>query len=193
MTPQQFKQLWESKLQNLSALEPEILGALSLNPTTVRYLTVAGLPADAAPYLSFVQHSAEPFESIGLLTQYYDFLEPEFNRYVYIGFCSDGDVIAIDTLQDDEIVRLDHEDDFTASFFNSSMACLLECLLVYRDFVSTVLEENGENAFLDTNFNDKQFETLKNGLNYADNGLFEKESFWKSELEMLLAMRQSSR
>lgn len=44
---------------------------------------------------------------------------------------------------------------------NKSIKELVETLVEYRDFINAILKENGENAVLDSNFSDSQFEDLK--------------------------------
>lgn len=193
MTPEQFRQTWIANEDNLSPLSPDSLVGLNLKPSTVDFLTRVGLPFEAAPFLSFVQNKADNYNTINKLTKHYDFLEPEYDKYVVIGSCSDGDVIAINTDDNDQIVWLDHEDYFSSRFFNSSINNLAECLVIYRDFVQTILKDNGENAYMNSNFNDQQFETLKQNMTTADSRAITEDGFWKSYLEMELAMRQDNR
>ncbi len=110
MTIEQFRQTWTANEDNLSPLNPDSLIGLNLKPSTVDFLIVAGLPFEAAPFLSFVQNKAAGYNTIGKLSEHYDFLEPAYDRYVVIGSCSDGDVIAVDTENNDQIEWLDHED-----------------------------------------------------------------------------------
>jgi hypothetical protein len=193
MTPEEFKQIWTNEEEELSQLNLESLKGLNLLPATVDFLTIAGLPSDAAPFLSFIQDKEEDYNTINKLTGHYDFLGPEYDRYVVIGTCNDGDVIAIDTAGNDQIVWLDHEDSFSSRFFNSSINSLAACLLAYRDFVLTVQKENGEDAFINSDFTDEQFETLKQQLAAADSKAITENGFWKADLEMELGMREDSR
>ena len=193
MTPEQFIHKWTANEDNLSPLNPESLVGLNLKQSTVDFLTVAGLPFDAAPFLSFVQNNANSYKTIEKLTKHYDFLEPEFDKYVVIGSCSDGDVIAINTEDNDQILWLYHEDYFSSRFFNLSINSLAECLVIYRDFVQTILNNNGEDAYMNADFTDEQFETLKQKLLKADSKAITEDGFWKSELEMELEMRQDNR
>lgn len=193
MGPEQFRQIWTANGDNLSPLNPDNLIGLNLKPSTADFLTLAGLPFDAAPFLSFVQNKADKYNTINKLTNHYDFLEAEYDKYIVIGSCSDGDVIAINTDNNDQIVWLDHEDYFSSRFFNSTVNSLAECLVIYRDFVQTILKDNGENAYLNADFTDQQFETLKQKLATADSKAVTEDGFWKSDLEMELAMRQDNR
>lgn len=193
MTQEQFRQTWTSYEDNLSPLSPESLVGLNLKPETASFLTNVGLPSDAAPFLSFVQYNADIYNTINKLTQHYDFLEPDFEKYVVIGSCSDGDIIAVNTEDNDIVVWLDHEDYFSSLFFNSSINSLAECLLIYRDFIQNILRENGEDAYINSEFTDEQFDSLKQKLSAADFKAITEDGFWKSSLEMELAMRQDNR
>jgi hypothetical protein len=190
MTPEQFRQTWTAYEDNLSPLDHNSLVGLNLKSSTIEFLTLVGLPFDAAPFLSFVQNNADRYNTIDKLTKHYSFLELEHDKYVVIGSCGDGDVIAIDTDNNDQIVWLDHEDNFSSRFFNSSINSLAECLVIQRNFIQTILKENGEDALINSNFTDEQFETLKQKLAVADDRAITEDGFWKADLEMELAMRQ---
>ncbi len=191
MMAELFKQIWTANGDKLSPLSLDSLDSLNLKPSTASFLSIAGLPAYASPYLSFVQNNTDMYNAINKLTNHYNFLTPEYDKYVAIGTCSNGDVIAINTNNNDQIVWLEHENEFTPHFFNSSIESLAECLLAYRKFVETILRENGEYAYLDCNFSDQQFEWLKQMLVAADSNVMTEAGFWRSELETMLAMRQS--
>jgi hypothetical protein len=193
MTPQEFKKIWTEMGGSLSPLTSTRLHGLDLKPRTIELLTQAGLPRDAAPYLSFVENSEDEYEGISRLTDQYDFLEEEFKKWVVIGFCSDGDPIAINTESNDRIDWLDHDNYFEPGFFNSSIEALVDCLVIYREFVSIVQRENGEDAFMDADFTDIQFEAMKSKLLMADNDALTENGFWKEQLEMDLAMRDHYR
>lgn len=193
MSPEEFKNTWNKADDTLHPFCLETLQDLNLNPATIGFLTMAGLPADAAPFLSFVQDKAELYNSIGKLTRYYNFLPPEFAKYVVIGHTADGDVIAIDTENEDQVAYLDHEDNFSSRFFNTNINALAGCLVVYRSFEQTVTLEHGENAWIESVFTDEQFETLKQGLIAADSRALVEDGFWKEDLEIELETRNENR
>ena len=189
MTPQQFKDIWTSIDDNLSPLRYDKLVSLKLSKSTIEFLVISGLPKDAAPFISFCRDSNDKFDDINKLTTQYDFLDFEFEKYIVIGSCSDGDPIVINIENNDQIEWLDHDDLFPSMFFNSSINSLAECLVIYRDFILTVQKENGEDAYLNFNFTDMQFEKLKNDLILADNKISEEKGFWYEQLEMELTLR----
>lgn len=193
MTSDQFKNIWTSTGDKLSLIDEDRLRNLDLKPDTIEFLTNFGLPVEAAPFLSFAKNTNDLYEGINKLTTQYDFLESEYEKYVVIGSCADGDAIVINTDKNDEIEWLDHEDYFSSRFFNSSINTLINCLIIYRDFVLTVQKENGEDAFMNSNFTDEQFETLKQRLKLADNRTTSEDGFWQAQLEMELGMRADAR
>jgi hypothetical protein len=95
MPPQEFKKIWTSTGDILSPLTSSRLLGLDLKPRTIDFLTQAGLPIDAAPFLTFANNSEDKHKGIFRLTDQFDFLEDEFKKWIVIGSCSDGDPIAI--------------------------------------------------------------------------------------------------
>src|SRR5690606_25890025 len=147
----------------------------------------AGLPIDAAPFLSFVDNSQDKYKGMFRLTDQFDFLEEEFKKWIVIGSCSDGDPIAINVQANDQIDWLDHDNYFEPGFFNSSIDAFAECLVICRDFATRVNRENGDFAFIDGNFSDEQFDDFRRNLLKADKLALCDNSFWNEELEMYLA------
>ena len=189
MTPKEFKRLWTSTGDNLTTFAPRRLVGLNLKPGTIDFLTQAGLPVDAAPFLSFANNSEDKYQGLARLTDQYEFLENEFQKWIVIGSCSDGDPIAINIEVNDQIDWLDHDNYFEPGFFNTSIGTLAECLIIYREFVSVVQRENGEKAIINGDFTDNQFEAMRNNLLKADNKALAGNGFWKEQLDMDLAMR----
>jgi|RhiMetdeSRZDD1v2_1073273.scaffolds.fasta_scaffold15468_10 SUKH-4 immunity protein of toxin-antitoxin system len=192
MTAKQFKKAWVEHDDNLSPISAQRLGKLGLSKHTFEFLEKAGLPEDAAPFLSFCVDSDDIYYGISKLNEQYDLPETDFEKYVVIGSCSNGDPIAIDT-ENDEVKWLDHEDYFSSGFFNSSIYCLAECLIAYRNFVLTIIKDNGEDAFLNADFSDNHFAQLKEDLIRADERILTEKGFWHAQLEMDLAMRQDNK
>ncbi len=190
MTPLEFKNKWTTDTDTLFPLSIDRLQNLNLRQTTIDFLNEAGLPDNVAPYLSLVKDTSDLFDGINKLTKQYDFLEKEYEKFVVIGADGSGNPLAIDTAEGDKIVWLDHEDMFSSRYVNRSISELAETLLIYRDFISEILRDNGEDAYLDSNFTDTQFEALKQKINLVDSQALIEDGFWKDELEMLLANRQ---
>jgi hypothetical protein len=193
MKPEEFKQIWTSQEDNLNPINVVRLNGLGLSKTSIEFLKIAGLPESAAPFLSFVKDSDDIYEGINKLTKVYDFLEPEFDKYVVIGSCNDGDPIVINIENNDQIEHLDHEDYFSSRPFNSNISTLANSLVAYSNFVSLLIAEKGEDAYFGSNFTNKEFEKLKLDLKMADSKIMENNGFWAEQIEMDLEMREDSR
>jgi len=188
MTAEKFKEIWVKNGDTTSPLNSDQLESFKLGAETVDFLIKSGLPDQASPYLSFAQDSGEEFEQIALLSKLYPFLGQEFERYVSIGFDGNGDVIAINSKENDQIEWLDHEDYFSSRFMNSSILQLAQFLSIYRDFTETIIAENGEEALIDANFTDEQYSALMQKMNESDPKALES-GFWQQELDLLLENR----
>lgn len=80
MTPQEFKEIWTSTGDILSPLTLSRLLGLDLKQRTIDFLTQAGLPIDAAPFLTFVDNSEDKYKGIVRLTDQFDFLEDDLKN-----------------------------------------------------------------------------------------------------------------
>ncbi|MDP2388499.1 MAG: SUKH-4 family immunity protein [Bacteroidota bacterium] len=189
MTAQEFKNVWETSDHSLRPLSIDRFKGLNLQQTTIDFLTIAGLPANVAPYLSFVRDTSDIYDGINRLTKQYDTLEKEFDKYVTIGVDGSGNLIVLNTEMNDRVEWLDHED-FSPRYMNNSINELGELLIVYRSFVDQIQQENGEDAYLDANFTDTQLETLKQKMEQVDGNALTEDGFWKVEIEMLLENRK---
>jgi hypothetical protein len=192
LTVEQFRILWEAD-EHLSKFSKEDLAKFNLNDATASFLSIAGLPSSAAPFLTFVQTGGDKFNSICKLRELYDFLEQEFDKYVYIGYDGSGNPIVINTSNNDKIEWLDHEDMFSSNYFNSSINALGSCLIAQMAFIETVNKENGNDAYFNSDFTDSQFEKFRNDIETADLQCLIEEGFWKDCLDVELSMREQYR
>jgi hypothetical protein len=192
MTPENFKESWNNLDEPLFPISFERLTRFGLLPLTMEFLSIAGLPKYASPFLSFSNGSDDIYYGINKLTDQYAFLKDalEYEKYIVIGSCRDGDPIAINTEDNDQIVELDHEDLFSPTFFNSSLMTLAGFLIIYEDFKASVLAEHGEEGQRNGYFTDIQFDKLKNQMFKIDHKALTEQGFWKEELEIMLLNRQ---
>lgn len=193
MSPQDFNDSWLGSIEPLSPLSLERLERFDLLKSTVEFLNISGLPIYAEPNLSFTNDSDDIVYGINKLTKQFDFGNDEhkYERYVVIGSCRDGDTIAIDTSDNDKIVELDHENLFSAKYFNTSINLLADFLILYRDFENEVLQGKDTNDnFQCFNFTNEQFERLKQHMLEVDKEAVVLDGFWKDELEIMLSIRQ---
>ena len=193
MKPEEFKHKWPSDEDKLNPISPIRLDGLGLSEMSIEFLKTAGLPDSAAPFLSFVKDSDDVYKGIQKLTSIYEELESEFEKYIVIGSCNDGDPIVINTANNDKIEHLDHEDYFSSRQFNSNIYTLADSLVVYTNFVSMLIDKKGEDAYFDSDFTDEEFQKLKSDLIVADSEIMENNGFWAEQIEMDLEMREDSK
>ncbi len=189
MTPQDFKNTWTgTNDDSLIPLSEERFKGLKLRQETIDFFMVAGLPENAAPYLTFVKNTSDLYDGINKLTKQYEFIDQSYDKFVAIGSDGSGNPIAINTAADDRIEWIDHED-FSSCYLNASIHHLAGTLVAYRNFVSSLLANN-ENAFVNSDFTDEQFNSLEAQILSIDEQALAEDSFWKGELNMLQANRE---
>ena len=184
MDPLEFKQHWDAGGTPTVPSADEVLGILDLSSATVDFLRIAGLPGSAAPWLVFSDNSY-----CVRLTQLYPFLPEEYGNFISLGCDGEGNPIVVDTLDDDSILWVDHEDGFAPRYMNTSIHALAVFLLAYRDFVRGLIEKKGDEAFLNCDFTDEELVVMKRTMNETDAMALEKGHFWNSEIQTLLANR----
>jgi hypothetical protein len=190
MTPTIFKSIWTQNGSSLLSFSLSEVINLGLSESSIEFLTVAGLPKDAAPYLSFAQDGYPRILAINKLKAIYDLPESEFGKLIYIGADVSDNPFVINAVANDSILWLDHDDFFTARFVNNSIHQLAHVLILYRDFIERIRIENGEDAYLDGEFSDNQFAYLKNKIEDADTDALAPGTFWSEELETLCLNRE---
>jgi len=191
MRPQEFTEKWGPDGDPCIVLSQERLQKVNLKASTAEFLAVAGLPQSAAPFLSFseVNEASSPF---GLkLTAVFHHLGREYERFIVLGFDGSGNPIAIDTANDDQVVWLDHEENFRHAYMNSSIGALATFLLGYRDFVQDLLKAKGEDAFLNGEYGDHELVELRQQLELVDSRAFDSGTFWSQELGTMTANQGS--
>ena len=191
MQPDNFKEIWEdAKDEVLTPLPIDSLLRFNFQPTTLEFLLKAGLPDGAAPWLSFVQDREDGYNCIAKLNEVYKFLGSDFDHFILIGSDGEGNPIVINTSTNDVIEWLNHEDFSLSVFMNTSLCELADFLVYYRDFIRTVMAENGPEAALNSEFTDGQFERLKLMMDKSDIRAIDVDSFWYFQLEGLLEDRE---
>lgn len=104
-----------------------------------------------------------------------------------IGSDGGGNPICFDTNDNDKIVLLDHEQAFEKiGVINLNIIELAECLITYKIFISTVQQENGKEAYLNSVFTEKQLTDLKNKFSQINPNIFKESDFWRNEISSLL-------
>ncbi|MGI4873547.1 MAG: hypothetical protein ACRYFX_20515 [Janthinobacterium lividum] len=175
----------EAIVYSLGILEPLMLGH-----HTQDFLSVVGLPTEAAPFLSFSTNTHGEWNSISRVTKIDTAFNSSFANLIQIGSDGSGNPIVIDTHENDFIKLLDHDNGFALKFINSLIGIFATSLVAYATFIDNVIAQGGENAFFDTHFTDTQLVALKNTLTSTDK-YFDKSEFLQGETVMLLGNREA--
>jgi hypothetical protein len=177
---------WIGKKESTTKFSADSLSNFGFQESTLSVLSTVGLPFQAAPFLSFNQTLAE-FQS---LDTYFQLEDSTWKRFIIIGADGAGNPIVLDTNTQDEVLLLDHDNDFVALPVAQSLLILLGCLVVYSQFVDEVVTSRGSGAYLKANFIDAQFTSLREALRTVDSQTVKSKGFWHDELVGLLASRE---
>ena len=137
ISAQDFKTQWNSDLEEfeegLVPLAGESKYTSELPNEVIEFLSKAGLPDGAAPFLTFDtlgKHGLKKvYEVWGNPSDYSAAERDRLSPYFVIGTDGAGNPIAIDEDNNFSVVRLDHEDRFnTIEFMNSSVQQLAKFL-----------------------------------------------------------------
>ena len=192
MNPIEFKLKWnpDNLLNRWWDCDYEEVAKLPVLDET-KYWLKEGFPEDAAPFLNFGLRSFEgKFRSIKDCYSSYDFYELNSNAGNYWIFGSDGggNPICIDSANNDMILLLDHEDNFSViATLNKNIPELAICLLEYKNFVHAVNSELGNGAIIESKFTLQFVNNLKEKFEEINSAMFKTSSFWRTEIENLLS------
>jgi len=133
MTPQQFKQRWERVEGDRLMVFPErALSDVRLPVDARAFLIEAGLPVEAAPFLSFGPPKSGLLPRASLVWHQ----PPAFDRYRIIGTNGSGDPVCLDEETRGQVVYLNHDHRFKRVLMASSVFTLAECLVQFRDVIA---------------------------------------------------------
>jgi hypothetical protein len=171
LTPQEFKRRWESVGDIPLVTFPErVFSNVAIPPEVRDFLVEIGLPADAAPFLSFAPPERRTLERVSDVW----FQPATLDRYRIIGGNGSGDPICLDEESEGQVFYLNHDNDFAPVLMASSVLALAECLLEVRDFV----EVAGGFEMLSV----EQYDLLMGILESIDPASEGEEGFWREEL-----------
>ncbi|NDK57221.1 SUKH-4 family immunity protein [Pontibacter fetidus] len=183
-----YKELIKNwKSEELYKFDVHDISSKGLNEETADFLAIVGLPTSAAPFLSFADDSER---ELGSISNIFETREDRHRYFLSIGSDGAGDPICLDLMNECQVVTLNHEEDFEPTFMNSSVSELFQFLTIYKRFVEEVIRENGEDAYLDADFTDSQYEELKKAMESVDNKALKTNTFWAQELAQLLGNRE---
>ncbi|MEJ7577918.1 MAG: SUKH-4 family immunity protein [Pyrinomonadaceae bacterium] len=170
MKPSEFIERWhaEDEPEPLLRFTPQSLVGVSLYAESLSFLLEAGLPAAAAPFLTF-----EVPEEVSLPTAAEAWQLPEaYSCFRVIGFNGSGDPLCLDESAAGAVVHLNHDNEFERVLMNSSVPQLAESLLVFRSFV-----QGGASAELEA--------WCIEELRRVDEAAWVLSSFWRDEMSMM--------
>ncbi len=173
MTPANFAAKWNEPLVK-SPLKK--LRDLQLPAEAKDFLSSAGLPKEAAPFLSF-----DDLAVLETVEQAYE-LSEDFRRYRIIGSTGSGDPICLDEVVNGEVVYLNHDKRFQRVFVNASIPQLAESLLAFRHLGRQTMAKNGEDAFIDGDIPEHLKTWITQELKRIDSKALDKECFWNEML-----------
>lgn len=179
MTTQPFPERWNDGPYPSPLLTIEDSPLLPISDERFSFLRDAGLPEDAAPFLSFAQ--LKELETVSSAWG----LEAKFDRYVMIGSDGEGSPICVDRESDGKVELLDHESAFAATFMNSDVARLADCLLAFRCLVQNTQERNGDDAYLDGDVPADLIDRLESVIFSTDAPAMLAGSFWSQQIGVL--------
>lgn len=179
LSPSEFVTRWRSG--DLVCFSAKSVDGLTLASEDKAFLVQAGLPRDAAPFLTF---DAPKLADLPTVAEQYG-VANEFQRYRVIGSDGSGNPIAIDENHQGEVVCLDHENRFARALLNGSVRQLAESLLAYRKLVEDTQAESGPDAFLDGKTSAAGRKNLREELTRIDPAAVKPGCFWHAELQNL--------
>ncbi len=137
LTPREFKSRFldslppvpediDLSLDEFVSFPPELAARLTISETDRQLLIESGLPADAAPFLSFGLSAGRVLQPLA-----------EFPDSVPIGHNGSGDLICLDQLEAGAVVYYNHDNHMQRVFMNSSLMQFAECLCLFARFMQT--------------------------------------------------------
>ncbi|MDP1738148.1 MAG: SUKH-4 family immunity protein [Caulobacter sp.] len=173
MTPVDFKRLWEADGTRLCPVPFDELSDAAIPKSTREFLVLAGLPEDAAPFLSFDAksrgHASDP-------------IRLAMNRpdLVVVGANGSGDPIAVH--RDGTLVSLNHGAGFLESYINRDVETFAEAALRMRTLVGETQGQVGPDAYLDGLVPAALADTFRSFLSGADPRALEPGALWAEEI-----------
>jgi len=188
LSNQSIRKYWSSKGELLYTYKLSQLDNPRLLKSTIEYLSQCGFPRQSAPALSFDYWDKEtiptPNQVLGIDLE-------ELENYLMIGNNGSGDPICIDLDLVNQVVYLNHDNYFERVFMNGSVSQLIESIIQYQIFYTSLNPKYENDVFSKRAFSDEEFNELKADFLKIDIYSLNKNSFWDMELEYLLWEREN--
>ena len=184
----QINKYWSDSEEELCIYKTSQLDNPRLLKFTSDFLVNCGLPENCAPGLSFDHYKDT---TIPTPNEVFNIYIDELKDYLMIGSNGSGDPVCIDLNNNNEIVYLNHDNDFERVYMNSSIHQLAECIIRYRDFHASLDPRFENNTFIKRKFSDEEFSKVCNDFKAIDDKCLEENNCWKAELDYLLWERDN--
>ena len=177
-----IKGYWQNCNEILYTYLPENINQARIGQKTFMFLVSCGFPLSVAPGIDFPQIAMGSLLSPDKIFQITD---ESLERYLMLGNNGCGDPVCIDTNENDEIIFLNHDNDFQRFFINSNIEKFAQCLIIYREFIREVNKEDATN-WIERRFQNSQIVQLRNDLKNIDNKCLADNTMWTFEIDSLL-------
>lgn len=177
-----IKEYWQNCNEILYTVLPESVDLTKIGHDTFVFLTSCGFPLSVAPFISFPDVAKGSILSPDKIFQIED---KRLENYLMLGNNGYGDPVCIDTTENDEIVFLNHDNDFQRFFINSNIEKFAKCLIIYREFIRDVNKDDDTN-WIERRFQNSQIFQLRNDLKNIDSKCLEEDAMWALEIDGLL-------
>lgn len=169
----EFRVAWEFNGDYLGQYPTDSLAASALPEITKHFLRVAGMPQEAAPFLSFASTTLRWLGNA----------KGDLNQLYSIGSDESGNPIVVD--KNGVVWLIDHEMTSRRTFVNSSVPMLADCLLAYRGFVAEAVAIGGDDALLYGRISHSIIKRVFDSIKMIDHPAARSGSFWDGELSRL--------
>lgn len=182
ITPQEFLSVWNREVYGLFTYDQERIAALDIPEEAKQFLSNAGLPDSAPPFLSFI-----PEDQGGLSPLSDEYFEEEEDRadYLHIGNTGTGDAVCI-VAGKGQVVYLDHEQEGKEVLINSTLPLFMASLVRYVKLRKEIKQRNGDAASVDGKTPKALIMQFKKDLRQMDAPCLKKRTFWDDEIAVLL-------
>jgi hypothetical protein len=173
MTPDDFKRLWEADGDQLCPMLADDLSDIAVPTSTRSFLMKAGLPEDAAPFLSFSSDSRENASELLRMAM----APPEI---LVVGSTGAGDPVGVRL--DGAFVYHDHDADFAERYINKDVETFAETALRMRHLIAEVQRLVGADAYLDGSIPADLKADFRSFLRDTDPSALEPGGLWIDEI-----------
>ena len=178
MSPEEFKNHWITEYYSLIHFSEHAVDLLRISAPSKTFLKTAGLPKDAAPFLSFGGPRLAAIPSVSHVWK----KDAEFERYRMIGSNGSGDPICIDEDRNGGVYYLNHDNKWISIFMNSSVEQLAYSLLAYRKLGEETRKQGKDDDWLNGNIPPALSQLFISELEAIDSKATDRGTFWNEIL-----------